>query len=116
MLKIKFLPSTIYFGNRTYNAGREGYYETGCEAFLKTIDDSCEVVYVTFKKPHIKCKEFVEGTSNYVTVKNLVPLTSLIEEENQNDLITLRQINLYLLKYKFTKNNNKGNCKTKTLK
>ena len=114
--KVRFRPQDVYFGNVTYNAGREGYFETGTEAFIKTYYAPHDVMYAKLKYYKMQYKAYVDGTPNYISVNNLVSLASLIEEEKQNDLVTISQIKLYLLKYKLTKLTQKDDSKKKILK
>lgn len=94
-----FMPRNIYFGRLTYNTYSDGYYVTSIEAFEKFITDSEEIMYRKIKAPNKKFKKYVPNTNEYLTVSELCPLTALIDEEKHNKPMSIKMINLYLLKH-----------------
>lgn len=113
--KTMYMPKDIYFGSSVFNTVKDGYYETTSEAYLKTVNNDGEEVYENLNNPNRQYREFVEGTTEYISLKNLTPLTSMMAEEKQNKPISYKKINLYLLKHRLTETNNKRKTKVKLL-
>ena len=85
--------NSIYFGSIVYFAENDGYYHTNPVALQKTEED----FYTELGKGTLM-KNYKEGTTDLLTVTNVVPLSSLTNNRNEKE-ISENKIKLYLLKY-----------------
>ena len=96
----------IYFGQSTYNAYPDGYFKTSPEAFVKTVDQEGKEKYKKLKGKG-SVSAYIKDTPDYLSVSDLVCLDDLVPQEKRDSVVSVRIINLYLLKYKFTNSRKK---------
>lgn len=84
---------SIYFGALVYYTGKEGYYYSSPVALEKIEDD----LYKRLDKDTLM-KPYQEGTSEFLTVTNLVPLSTLTDNKGSKE-ISENKIKLNLFKY-----------------
>jgi hypothetical protein len=84
---------SIYFGALVYYTGKEGYYHCSPVALEKTEDG----LYKKLGKD-TPMKPYQEGTTDFLTVTKLVPLSTLTDNKGSKE-ISENKIKLYLFKY-----------------
>ncbi len=85
--------NSIYFGSLVYNTGSDGYYHSYPVALQKVEEN----VYKKIDK-NFEMEPYIVGTSEFLTVTNMVPLSS-ITDNNGKKTISEGKIMLHLLKY-----------------
>lgn len=90
---------SIYFGSLVFNTGSDGYYHSTPIALRKVEQN----LYKSLNRD-IEIKPYKAGTDEFLTVTNLVPLSSLTDNKG-NETISESKITLHLLKYRLNSKN-----------
>ncbi len=85
--------NSIYFGSLVYNTGSDGYYYSYPVALQKVEEN----LYKKIDKNFVM-GPYTVGTDEFLTVTNIVPLSSLIDNKGDTK-ISEGKITLQLLKY-----------------
>lgn len=96
-VKQKYNPKHIYFGCLTYNVGRDGYYKSQPEAFIRKTDENGDIVYQCLTRKG-KYSEYTKNTEKYLTISDAVCLAELVPEEKKDQYTSMLMIRLHLLK------------------